>query len=262
MSITFGLKLTGSNGYSGSAMVSAANGDTYGDPMRALLRMFQTLIQPNVINIQNTPPGAPGNEATYLVGTVPTGAWVGFGNNIAFWTIDDPNTPGGKWEFWTPQAGWTVYNQTNGSFYVFTGVSWTVVNAASQRFDVVGQASAINNAAFIASANGGQYSITWSAVVQVPDAGSPPGANLGGNTGFQITYTDADTNNPVTTAPWWGGGNNGAPPTSVGANIPGTQASGEITVNAKAGTPITLSFGYGPSAGMQYALHAKANFLG
>lgn len=262
MSITFGLKLIGSNGYSGSAMVSAANGDTYGDPMRALFRMFQALIQPNAINIQNTPPGAPGNEATYVVGTVPNGAWVGQANAIAFWTVDDPNTPGGKWEFWTPQAGWTVYNQTVGSFYVFNGVNWTVVSASVQRFDVVGQASAINNASLIASANGGQYDISWSAIVQTPDAGSPPGAVLGGATGFQVTYTDVDLNAIVTTPVWWCGGNNGSAPTSAGANIPGVNVSGKNIINAKAGTPITISFGYGPAAGMQYALHVKAQFLG
>lgn len=261
MSISFGLKLTGTNGY-GGAMVSAANGDTYGDPMRALFRMFQTLIQANVITIQNAPPGLPGNEATYIVGPAPSGAWLTFANAIAFWTIDDPLVPGGKWEFWTPQAGWVVYNQAAGAFYVFNGVAWVVTTSSPSRYDIVGQSSAISGASLVSAAVAGQYGISWSAVVQVPDAGSPPGAVLGGTTGFQVTYTDVDTNAVVTTPTWWGGDNNGSAPTSAGANIVGTQVSGEIVVNAKAGTPITISFGYGPAAGMQFALHAKANFLG
>ena len=127
MSISYGVKLTGTNGYAGSAMVSAANGDTYGDPMRALFRMFEALIQPNIKAIQNAPPGGPANGDTYLVGTVGSGAWSAQSNNLAYWTTEDPNTPAGKWEFWIPQSGWTVYNQATNSFYVWNGSTWTVL---------------------------------------------------------------------------------------------------------------------------------------
>lgn len=136
MSIVPGTKIT-------TIMVSAANGDTYGDAERRLFRGLQTLMMPNVINATtNTPPGAPVSGDTYIVGSVPTGAWATHANQIAYWAIDpqDGVATTGIWEFYVPQAGWSAYNQATGSYVTWTGSAWappvvvpnnTVVNATS-----------------------------------------------------------------------------------------------------------------------------------
>ena len=47
--------------------------------------------------IQNDPPGAPTNGKSWIVGTTPTGAWVGHANEIATWLKDD-------WAFNSPKS--------------------------------------------------------------------------------------------------------------------------------------------------------------
>jgi hypothetical protein len=123
MSIIPGTKIT-------SIMVSAANGDTYGDAERKLFRGIQTLVMPTVINATtNTPPGAPASGDTYIVGSTPTGAWAGHANALAYWAIDpqDGVATTGIWEFYpatgTPPPGWTVYNNATGSYVSWSGVS-------------------------------------------------------------------------------------------------------------------------------------------
>ncbi len=75
--------------------------------------------QPNVINIQNTPPGAPVAGDRYIVDTVPTGAWVGQSDDIATWT-------GSAWDFTTPEDGWAAYVETPQAIYIFDG-GWAVL---------------------------------------------------------------------------------------------------------------------------------------
>lgn len=120
MSIVPGVKIT-------SLMASAANGDTYGDAERKIFRGIQTLVMPNIISIfGNTPPVGPTNGQTYIVGPVPTGVWAGQANAIAYWANDPQDgvvsTP--QWEFYTPQAGWTAYNQATGISITWNGTAW------------------------------------------------------------------------------------------------------------------------------------------
>src|SRR5574337_904206 len=112
MSIVNGTKIV--------TLVSAANGDTYGDAERHFFRTAQALVMPNVINMSTaTPPGSPTNGDTYVVAASPTGAWTGQANAIAYWAIDaqDGVVTAGAWEFYTPQAGWVVYNVANKAYY-------------------------------------------------------------------------------------------------------------------------------------------------
>jgi hypothetical protein len=125
-----------SNGPKINVMVSAANGDTYGDSARQQFRMFQTLIMANVKNMSlATPPGSPSNGDTYVVASGGTGAWASQDNNIAYWTTDDPNTPSGKWEFYAPQEGWEVYNTATGVKrpFRFNGTAWVLANIALRK---------------------------------------------------------------------------------------------------------------------------------
>jgi hypothetical protein len=124
------------NGPKIGTMVSAANGDTYGDGERHQFRSWQALVQANVKNTTlATPPGSPSNGDTYIVAAAPTGAWTGQAGNIAYWAVDaqdgpsiTPNIATGAWEFYTPLAGWIVYDQNSGANYQFNGTSWILAS--------------------------------------------------------------------------------------------------------------------------------------
>jgi hypothetical protein len=119
MSIVPGVKIT-------TLMASAANGDTYGDAERRVFRGLQTLMQPNVKQIQSgSVPASPANGDTYIVG-IATGLWAGQLNSIAYWAVDpqDGVATTGVWEFYVPQAGWTCFNQQTASYITWNGTSW------------------------------------------------------------------------------------------------------------------------------------------
>lgn len=128
------------NGPKIATMVSAANGDTYGDGDRHELRTQQVLIQPNVISLAlSTPPGSPVNGNTYVVGAAPTGLWAGQANSITYWAVDPQDGPSitpaiatGAWEFYTPLAGWTVYDNATGLTWRFNGTNWNFTRIAAQ----------------------------------------------------------------------------------------------------------------------------------
>src|SRR5271157_2529730 len=125
-------------------MVSAANGDTYGDGERHQLRTQQALIQANVISVGvNAPPIVPSsgnNGSTYVVGTAGSGLWTGQSNNIAYSATDPQdgtsitaNITTGAWEFYAPVAGWQVYDNATGAIWRFNGTTWVIASVAAQR---------------------------------------------------------------------------------------------------------------------------------
>jgi Ice-binding-like/Protein of unknown function (DUF2793) len=139
MSIVPGLKIT-------SLMASAANGDTYGDAERKIFRGIQSLVMPNVVSAAfSAPPITPSalnTGTTYIVGPTPTGLWAGQANALAASAFDpqDGVATTGIWEFYTPQVGWTVFNQATNGLVTWNGTSWappvvvpnkTIINPAS-----------------------------------------------------------------------------------------------------------------------------------
>ncbi len=121
------------NGPKIATMVSAANGDTYGDGDRHQLRTQQGLIQANAISVLalSTPPGSPVNGNTYVVGASPTGLWAGQENSIAYWAVDPQDGPSitpaiatGAWEFYTPLAGWSIFDNATGLTWRYSGTAW------------------------------------------------------------------------------------------------------------------------------------------
>lgn len=120
------------NGVKIGTMCSAANGDTYADGERHQFRTWQALVQPNVRSLAlATPPGSPSNGDTYVVAAAPTGAWTGKANSIAYWAVDaqdgpsiTPNIATGAWEFYTPQAGWLVFDNNTSLTWKFSGSAW------------------------------------------------------------------------------------------------------------------------------------------
>ena len=197
------------NGPKIATMVSAANGDTYGDGDRHQLRTQQGLIQANAISVLalSTPPGSPVNGNTYVVGASPTGLWAGQANSIAYWAVDPQDGPSitptiatGAWEFYTPLAGWSIFDNLQGLTWRFNGTAWNFTRVAS-------------TAAFAAGTT-----------VAVP---------------FPVTYTGTLFPTIVVTA-------FGANPTSAGAIwITSTGSSGAwtgFTINAASSNSLTFNY--------------------
>ena len=104
-------------------MSGAELGDGYLGSGNLTLRMLQALVQANVINqTTNTPPSSPNDGDTYIVGASSTGAWVGKNLKIAYWTTQNLSTP--SWDFWTPAAGWLVYDNDTAQLVLFDGAAW------------------------------------------------------------------------------------------------------------------------------------------
>jgi len=71
----------------------------------------------DVLNSQNTPPISPNTGDVYLVGTSPSGAWVGQAKDIAEWN-------GSAWVFTDGVQGDFLYNATNALTYIFRSGNW------------------------------------------------------------------------------------------------------------------------------------------
>jgi hypothetical protein len=87
-------------------------------PINSSLRRLDAAVNLSVIAIQNAPPedGSPIVTPTdgdrYIVGTSPSGDWVGHANDIAAYIGTD-------WEFLSPQRGWLAYNRDDGDLYLY-----------------------------------------------------------------------------------------------------------------------------------------------
>lgn len=97
---------------------------------------LDTLIFLTVINTLNTPPGSPSNGDRYLVGSAPTGAFVGHTDSVAVYlTI---GTPG--WSFYAPKLGWKLFHTSIGSTLRWDGSDWIEDQASPLGFDLSGLA--------------------------------------------------------------------------------------------------------------------------
>lgn len=76
-----------------------------------------TVVNYDVLNSQNTPPVSPSTGDVYLVGTVPTGAWVGHPKDVAEWN-------GSAWVFTDGIQGDFLYNATTALTYIFRSGNW------------------------------------------------------------------------------------------------------------------------------------------
>ncbi|MDU9398021.1 DUF2793 domain-containing protein [Pseudomonas sp. zfem003] len=78
------------------------------------------LVQPAVLDKDlSSPPGSPADEALYIVGSSPTGAWSGKADQLAYWL-----TSTGAWQFVIPREGFLVHVNDEDQFYRYTGSSW------------------------------------------------------------------------------------------------------------------------------------------
>lgn len=87
--------------------------------------------QDSVINILNTPPGSPTTGDRYIVGTSPTGAWVGKSNQIAQWN-------GTAWVYTIPAEGFAAFVDDLDTAYVYNGSAWVKMATIYQHNDLGG----------------------------------------------------------------------------------------------------------------------------
>lgn len=126
MSVTLGPKL--------GLLINADIGDSYGDAFRVLLRFFDAMLMGGVISSSIvTPPTTPNNGDAYLLLGSPTGAWAGQANAIAVWSTEitiagtDTKVPG--WEFWTPNAGWVIWDNSVEGSWIFKQGAWATAGS-------------------------------------------------------------------------------------------------------------------------------------
>ena len=77
-----------------------------------------------VIDLINAPPVSPIANEVYIVGTNPTGAWVGHNNEIAYWD-------GTAWTFLAPQPNEAHLVESQDAIYHWNGTAWNKIAAGS-----------------------------------------------------------------------------------------------------------------------------------
>jgi hypothetical protein len=98
----------------------------------AALERLDMLVQPQVLDLAaTTPPAAPEEGATYVLGTGAGGAWAGQDGMLASWSA-------GAWIHLTPQEGWQVLLLPETRLYALTGGTWQPVAGATQNLDGIG----------------------------------------------------------------------------------------------------------------------------
>lgn len=114
MSISYGLNLGIMNG--------AADGDLYGDAMRAFQRACDAFLQPIVKGyLTNTPPASPVDGDMYIIGSAPTGPWASYAGHVAKWSALLA-----AWEFYLPKNGWQFQSNSAREIYRRTGGAWEI----------------------------------------------------------------------------------------------------------------------------------------
>lgn len=81
----------------------------------------------------NDPPAAPAIGACWIVGAVPSGAWVGHAQAIAGWTA-------GGWRFAAPRTGATVWREDLATMLRHDGTTWQTADIAGGRVMIGGNA--------------------------------------------------------------------------------------------------------------------------
>jgi hypothetical protein len=96
------------------------------------LTVLDLTVQASVLTVgTNVPPAVPLVGSAWIVGTAPTGGWVGQARAIAGWTS-------GGWRFVAPRDGMTVWSVADGQAARFGGGAWTIGVLAGSRVSIGG----------------------------------------------------------------------------------------------------------------------------
>ena len=94
----------------------------YENQMDANWQKIGPIMQIGVISrTTNTPPGSPTAGDCYIVGPIPTGAWVGHIDEVVV------RRPGSLWEFYAPAMGWVAFvdDEDKLTAYKTSPAGWT-----------------------------------------------------------------------------------------------------------------------------------------
>ncbi|WOR13870.1 DUF2793 domain-containing protein [Hyphomonas sp. FCG-A18] len=80
------------------------------------------------------PPAAPFEGESWLIGAAATDAWQAMDTQLAVW-LD------GAWHFYTPVAGWQVWDKSIQQVIVFDGGGWQPVSKEPQNLELLGLAT-------------------------------------------------------------------------------------------------------------------------
>lgn len=119
---------------------------------------FDALVARSVINRQNSPPGSPVDGATYIVGALPSGAWTGHANEIAFWY--------NGWRYILPTNKMKFFNETTSTFWTYTTGVWAADASGTPTF-----LDDLANVSASAPANGDM--LAWNSSTSRWEAGPP-----------------------------------------------------------------------------------------
>lgn len=131
--------------------------------MDANLDVLDALGQAVIINsTTTTPPSSPSNGDAYIIPTGATGAWSTEVGNIAAWQHS-------AWAYYTPKAGWIVYDKSVNTQRVYNGTAWTLYQqfVSVKSFGAVGNDTADDTAAITAAINYAQ-GLTYPCAVYFP----------------------------------------------------------------------------------------------
>ena len=141
-----------------------------------------------VSSAPNNPPGVPVIGTVYLIGTSPTGVWIGHANEITVWL-------GSVFHYVSPAEGSALYRQDNNTEYLFNGSVWELYTGVAGPTGATGSAGAdgrtIHNGvgapSDIAGVDGDFYIRTGNNSIYGPKAGGTwgSGTSLIGPQGLQ-----------------------------------------------------------------------------
>jgi len=88
---------------------------THNEALNDLDVLVQSVVNSCGVNV---PPESPAEGDAYIIGSAPTGVWVGHVGDIAFYYSG--------WRFKTPQLGWQVFVKAEKAFALFDGAVWKI----------------------------------------------------------------------------------------------------------------------------------------
>lgn len=96
------------------------------------LRMLDAQIHISVEEANlSTPPGSPVEGERHIVGSSPSGEWVGRETQLVAWQD-------GAWAFFAPLSGWLAYVADTDTLLVFDGSNWTSVTTQTDNLGGLG----------------------------------------------------------------------------------------------------------------------------
>jgi uncharacterized protein DUF2793 len=95
-----------------------------------------------------TPPSAPAEGQSWIVGGGASGAWAGKDNRLAMWSE-------GGWRFIAPREGMSVWNMAEGYAIRWGGAAWTAGELACASLSVGGEQVVGERQAAVPSPSGG-----------------------------------------------------------------------------------------------------------